>query len=250
MPRVEEWIDYARPDILCMQETKLADAAFPGLAFAGLGYESAHHGEGRWNGVAILSRLGIESVQYGFAEGVNGPPGPDRGADESRLVSAVCGGIHVSSVYIPNGRVVGSAHYEYKLEWLAALRRHLDASADPAGLVAVCGDFNVAPTDDDLYDPAAFVGATHVSPEERKALGEIMGFGLEDAFRRVYPDERRLFTWWDYRAGDFHSGRGMRIDLALMSRPLADRVSYALVDRNARKGKLPSDHAPMLIDID
>jgi exodeoxyribonuclease-3 len=245
MPRVEEWIEYAQPDILCMQETKLADAAFPGLAFAGLGYESAHHGEGRWNGVAILSRFGMDKVQYGFAEGVAAPA-----VQDARLISAVTGGVHISSVYVPNGRSVGSEHYELKLSWLAALRRHLDVSADPSGNVAVCGDFNVAPTDDDLYDPAAFVGATHVSPEERKALDEVLGFGLEDAFRRVYPDQKRLFTWWDYRAGDFHSGRGMRIDLALMSRPLADRVSYALVDRNARKGKLPSDHAPMLIDVD
>jgi exodeoxyribonuclease-3 len=244
MPRVEEWLSYAQPDILCMQETKLADAAFPGLAFAGLGYESAHHGEGRWNGVAILSRLGMEKVQYGMAESIEGQ------ADEARIVTAFCGPVQVSSVYVPNGRSVGSDHYEFKLKWLAALRRHLDATSDPSGYVAVCGDFNVAPTDQDLYDPAKFVGATHVSPEERTALAEVMEFGLEDSFRRVYPDVSRLFTWWDYRAGDFHSGRGMRIDLALMSHPLADKVSYALVDRNARKGKLPSDHAPMLIDVD
>lgn len=246
MPRVEEWIAYAEPDVLCMQETKLADAAFPGLAFAALGYDSAHHGEGRWNGVAIISRVGIEKVQYGFADGISAGPAPE----EARLITAVCAGVQISSVYVPNGRSVGSEHYEFKLAWLAAMRKHLDATADPDGEVAVCGDFNIAPTDTDLYDPAKFVGATHVSPEERLALEQIMDFGLEDAFRRIYPDEGRLFTWWDYRAGDFHSGRGMRIDLALMSHPLAERVRYGLIDRNARKGKLPSDHAPMLIDVD
>lgn len=242
-PRVEEWIAYAAPDVLCMQETKLADAAFPAMAFAALGYEAVHHGDGRWNGVAILSRVGIEDPVYGFA------PGVGLEEEERRIVSARCGGVMVSSVYVPNGREVGSEHYAAKLAWLGRLRAHLDATCRPDEPVAVCGDFNVTPDDLDVWDPAAVHGATHVSPAERASLAEVAAFGLEDAFRLVYPRVERLFSWWDYRAGDFHEGRGMRIDLVLLSHPLARRVTWALVDRNARKGKLPSDHAPVVVDV-
>jgi len=242
MERVPEWLAYARPDVLCLQETKLADAAFPHLAFAALGYESVHHGSGQWNGVAILSRVGLESPVMGFADGAD--PDPD-----TRLISALCGGVHVSSVYVPNGRSVGSDHYVYKLSWLARLGRHLDVLASPEEQVAVCGDFNIAPEDKDVWDPAAFVGSTHVTPEERAALVRLEDWGLVDAFRSRWQDDR-LYTYWDYRAGDFHEHRGLRIDLALVSRPLADKVTWSLVDRNARKGKLPSDHAPLFVDID
>jgi len=242
MERVPEWIAYAEPDVLCLQETKLTDAAFPHMAFAALGYESAHHGAGQWNGVAIVSRVGLEQPVMGFADGDE----PDR---DTRLITARCGGVTVASVYVPNGRAVGSEHFAYKLSWLARLRAHLAALAQPSDLVAVCGDFNVAPQDIDVWDPAAFVGSTHVTPEERKMLAEIESWGLVDAFRRVWPDEK-LYSYWDYRAGDFHEHRGMRIDLVLVSEPLAAKVSWALVDRNARKGKLPSDHAPVIVDVE
>jgi len=251
MARVEEWLDYARPDVLCLQETKLADAAFPGMAFAAHGYEVAHHGDGRWNGVAIASRIGLEDVAEGFgalAPELGGTIADDVAA-ERRLLAATCGGVRVISVYVPNGRSPDHEQYGAKLEWLARLERWLGASASPATPLAVCGDFNIAPADIDVYDPARFVGTTHTSAPERAALARLEGWGLQDAFRLVYGDGG-LFTWWDYRAGDFHNHRGMRIDLVLVTAPLARGVSWALVDRNARKGKLPSDHAPLVIDID
>ncbi len=241
LPRVEEWIDYARPDVLCMQETKLADAAFPSLAFSALGYESAPHGEGRWNGVAIVSRVGLQDVVRGF--------GGSAEDDSARLVAATCGGVRVHSVYVPNGRAVASEHYEAKLAWLGELRAYLERTYKPSDSVAVCGDFNVAPEDRDVWDPAAFEGETHVTVPEREGLRAIEEWGLVDSFRLRHSEDQ-LFTWWDYRAGNFHKHKGLRIDLVLLSRPLADRVTYALVDRNARKGKLPSDHAPVLVDID
>ena len=242
IPRVEEWLGYARPDVLCLQETKLSDAAFPHMAFASLGYESVHHGDGQWNGVAILSRVGIEGEVVGFAE----PIDPD---SDTRIITAQCGGVTVSSVYVPNGRSLDSDHYAYKLAWLEKLRRHLDAVTQPDRQVAVCGDFNIAPADIDVWDPKAIVGSTHVSEPERNALRHVEEWGLVDAFRDRYPDDR-LFSYWDYRAGDFHEHRGMRIDLLLLSRPLAEQVTWALVDRNARKGKLPSDHAPVFVDVE
>jgi exodeoxyribonuclease-3 len=242
MERVPDWLNYARPDVLCMQETKLSDAAFPREAFGALGYESVHHGSGQWNGVAIVSRVGLDEVVTGFADGEE----PDR---DTRLVTALCGGVRVCSVYVPNGRSVGSEHYDYKLRWLGRLVRHLGALAGPEDAVAVCGDFNIAPEDKDVWDPAAFAGSTHVTDEERQALRRLESWGLVDAFRAKWPEEK-LFTYWDYRAGDFHSHRGMRIDLLLMTRALADNVTWALVDRNARKGKQPSDHAPVLVDVE
>jgi exodeoxyribonuclease III len=241
LARVEEWIDYAQPDVLCMQETKLADAAFPSMAFSALGYESASHGDGRWNGVAIVSRVGLEDVVRGF-EG----PADDQGA---RLVAASCGGVRVHSVYVPNGREVGSEHYEAKLAWLGELHAYLEERDKPSDNVAVCGDFNVAPDDRDVWDPAAFQGETHVTSPERDGLRALEAWGLVDSFR-LCRGEDQLFTWWDYRAGNFHKHMGLRIDLVMLSRPLAERVAYALIDRNARKGKQPSDHAPVLVDID
>ncbi|MDP9074405.1 MAG: exodeoxyribonuclease III [Actinomycetota bacterium] len=239
--RVEEWLGYAQPDICCLQETKLPDAAFPHMAFTALGYESAHHGSGQWNGVAILSKVGIDRVVEGFCQGLEADA-------DTRLLTATCGGIVVSSVYVPNGRALGDPHYQYKLSWLARLRDHLERVADPSRAVAVCGDFNVAPEDRDVWDPARFVGSTHVSEPEREALSNLKQWGLQDAFRLRYQQDR-LYTYWDYRAGDFHQHRGMRIDLILVSKLLADGVVWGLVDRNARKGKLPSDHAPLVIDV-
>ena len=243
LPRVEEWQAYAKPDGMCMLETKLADETFPVMPFQDLGYEVCFHGEGRWNGVAIASRVGIDDVVAGFT------PESEEGPVEARLISATCGGVRVASLYVPNGRAVGSEHYERKLEWLARVRKWVEEHHRPSDALALCGDFNIAPEDRDVYDPEKFVGATHVSGPEREALARLLEWGLVDSFRLLY-DEPRIFTWWDYRAGDFHSGRGMRIDLLLLTEPLAKQVTYGLVDRNARKGKSPSDHAPVFVDID
>lgn len=242
LPRVQEWIADVRPDVLCMQETKLAEDAFPHLAFEELGYESVHHGQGQWNGVAIVSRRGLDDPVRGFADGDPADP-------EARLVSATCGGIRVSSVYVPNGRALDHDHYRYKLAWMKRLLVHLQRNERPTADVVVTGDFNIAPDDRDVYDPAKLVGSTHVSQPERDALNELEKWGLVDVFRRQHSADK-LFSWWDYRAGDFHQGRGMRIDLLLASASVAARTRWTIVDRNARKGQQPSDHAPVVMDID
>jgi exodeoxyribonuclease-3 len=239
--RVEEWLVDVDPDVVMLQETKLTDDAFPSLAFQGLGYASAHYGQGQWNGVAILSKVGIDDVVVNFAEGIE--PDPD-----ARIITATCGGIRVSSVYVPNGRSLDDDHYQYKLSWLDRLRRHLDIDTDPGQAVVIGGDFNIAPDDRDVYDPARLEGATHVSEPERARLHELEQWGLTDVFR-AHHDADRVYSWWDYRAGDFHQGRGMRIDLVLCSRSVADRVDWCVIDRNARKGKSPSDHAPVIVDL-
>jgi exodeoxyribonuclease III len=241
MPRVTEWIEQVQPDVMCLQETKLSDDAFPTLTFSGLGYEVAHHGFGQWNGVAILSKVGITDVASGFSDGE--PPDPD-----ARLVWATCGGVRVASAYVPNGRSLDDDHYQYKLSWLARLHAQLERDDDPTAELVVCGDFNIAPDDRDVWDPAAFVGETHVSDAEREALRGLEGWGLVDVFRRHY-DADGLFSWWDYRAGNFHKRKGMRIDLVLATKSLAERSTAALIDRNARKGKGPSDHAPVIVDF-
>ncbi len=238
MPRVTEWLEQVRPDVVCMQETKLADDAFPAQDFTDLGYESVHHGEGRWNGVAILSRVGLDDPVGGFAEGIE--PDPD-----ARLVSATCAGIRIHSVYVPNGREVGHDHYHYKLSWLGRLRDHLEATADPAGEVIVAGDWNIAPEDRDVWDRDVFEGLTHVTEPERTALAEVAEWGLVDTFRR-HHDTDKLFSYYDYQAGRFHKRQGMRIDYVLSSASLAARSVLDVVDRNARKGTKPSDHAPVL----
>lgn len=238
MPRVEEWIQQVQPDVLCMQETKMSDAQFPAMAFASMGYESVHHGQGRWNGVAILSKVGLEDPIAGFEDGAEADP-------DARIVWATCGGVRVASVYVPNGREVGHDHYHYKLAWLKRLRAHLDAHHTPDELLVILGDWNIAPDDRDVWSPAAFEGSTHVSEPERQALAELKEWGLVDVFRERY-DAGGLFSYWDYRAGDFHQRRGMRIDYLLASEALARYSVSDLIDRNARKGTKPSDHAPVL----
>jgi exodeoxyribonuclease-3 len=243
MPRFLPWLDERRPDVVCLQETKLADDALAELLgdeLADRGYEIAAHGEATWNGVAILSKVGLEDVERGL------PNGPGFPHPEARAVAATCGGIRVHSVYVPNGRTPGSDHYAYKLEWFAALREVVAAGPDEA---IVAGDVNIAPTDDDVFDPEAYVGQTHVTQPERAALAELQALGLRDAVRDRWPDER-VFSYWDYRAGMFHQDLGMRIDLILASEPVAKRVKAAWVDRHARKGTKPSDHAPVIIDLD
>jgi exodeoxyribonuclease III len=243
MPRLLPWLDERRPDVLCLQETKLADDAFAeviGDELSKRGYEVAAHGEASWNGVAIVSRVGLDDVVRGI-EGAPGFPNP-----EARAISATCDGIRVVCVYVPNGRSPDSDHYRYKLEWLGALREMVAARSEPA---IVLGDMNIAPTDDDVFDPQAYVGQTHVTPPEREALTRLESLGLRDVVRERWPDER-VFTYWDYRAGMFHQDCGMRIDLVLAADEVADRVKAAWVDRHARKGKGPSDHAPVIVDLD
>ncbi len=251
--RVEEWLAYAAPDVCCLQETKLADSAFPAMSFAALGYEAFHHGEGRWNGVAILSRLGLEDVAVGFSS-ATGDPGDDPvdrlvQESEARTLGATCGGLRVRTVYVPNGRQLDSDHYRAKLAWLRRLRRQVEAELAGSLPLVVCGDFNVAPTDRDVWDPTKLHGGTHVSEPERRLLAELGDLGLEDLFRARRP-EGGLYSWWDYRAGDFHQHRGLRIDLVLGSGSLDGQTTFALIDRSARKGKLPSDHAPVVVDLD
>jgi exodeoxyribonuclease-3 len=243
LPRFLPWLDERQPDVVCLQEIKLTDDAFRQLLGEELsqrGYEIAVHGEPAWNGVAILSRVGLEDIVPGI------PGGPGFPDPEARAVSATCGGVRIVSVYVPNGREPESDHYRYKLAWLAALRDWL--SALPAELI-VCGDVNIAPTDDDVFDPQAFAGHTHVTPPERAALADLQRLGLHDVVRDRWPSER-VFTFWDYRAGMFHKDLGMRIDLVLASATVQERVRAAWIDRQARKGRGPSDHAPVIVDLD
>jgi len=242
MDRVTEWLGRLRPDVVCLQETKLADDDFPRGTFDELGYESAHHGQGQWNGVAILSRVGLADVVAGFDDG--GDPDPD-----ARVLWATCAGLRVASCYVPNGRSLDDDHYAYKLSWLDRLLSDLAANRSPDDRLCVMGDFNIAPDDRDVYSPESHIGATHVSEAERDRLAELEAWGLADVFRD-HHEEGGLYSWWDYRDGNFHKRKGMRIDLILASRPVRDTISRIFVDRNARKGKLPSDHAPVVADID
>jgi exodeoxyribonuclease-3 len=243
MPRFLPWLDQRRPDVVCLQETKLSNQAISALLdgeLAGRGYQAAYVGQAQWNGVALLSRVGLDDVVEAL------PDAPGFPELEARAVSATCAGIRVHSVYVPNGRIVGSDHYAYKLDWLAALRQ--DVANGPADAL-VCGDMNIAPTDADLFDPAAYIGQTHVTEPERAALAELSRLGLHDLVRERWPDER-VFSYWDYRAGMFHQNLGMRIDLVMGSASVADRVRAAWIDRQARKGTGPSDHAPVIVDLD
>ena len=243
VPRLLPWLDEREPDVVCLQETKLTDDAFEellGAELASRGYAVALHGEVQWNGVAILSRMGLDDVVVG----VSGAPGFPHA--EARAVAATCDGVRVHSVYVPNGREPDSEHYHYKLAWLAALREVVRAGPKDA---MVCGDMNIAPTDADVFDPDAYIGQTHVTPPERAALADLEALGLRDVVRDRWPAER-VFTYWDYRAGMFHQDLGMRIDLVLASSTVAGRVKAAWVDRQARKGTGPSDHAPVIVDLD
>jgi len=248
------WLERARPDVLLMQETKLADADAPDETFRAAGYALAHHGEGRWNGVAIASRCGIDDVVSNFGQPRATPRTPETGDDEplaeARMIAATCGGVRVVSLYAPNGRVVGSPFYEAKLLWFDRLARWLAEAADPAAPLVLGGDFNVAPADADVWDPRACHGGTHVSAPERAAFARLCAWGLVDAYRLHHAEPGR-YTWWDYRAGNFHKNFGMRIDHLLATRPVAERTVWAEIDREARKGKpVPSDHAPLAIDVD
>jgi exodeoxyribonuclease III len=252
LEKVVWWLERARPDVLLIQETKLADEAAPFDTFRAAGYALAHHGEGRWNGVAIASRCGITGVVTNFGrplrQETDAPD--DEPLGEARMIAAECGGIRVVSLYAPNGRVIDSPFYQAKLAWFDCLARWLAAAADPAAPLVLGGDFNVAPADADVWDPRACHGGTHVSPPEREALARLGRWGLVDAYRLHHPEPGR-YTWWDYRAGNFHKNFGMRIDHLLVTKSVAGRAVAVEIDREARKGKpLPSDHAPLLVDLD
>jgi exodeoxyribonuclease III len=241
LPRVIEWLQSAAPDVLCLQETKATEATFPTAELEALGYASVADGDGAYNGVAILSRVGLEDVARGFP----GEPGfPD---SERRSIAATCRGLRVWSIYVPNGRTLDSPHYRYKLAWLAALKDAVRQELAGNVSLALCGDFNVAPADKDVWDPGVFVGSTHVTKPERDAISGLVGLGLTDVQPRALKGEP--YTYWDYRAGMFHKGEGMRIDLVLLTTALAGTVGDAYIDRDARKGSKPSDHAPVVVDL-
>ena len=268
MPYVTAWIEIAKPDVLCLQETKLKTEAFPFGEFANLGYESVHCGQGQWNGVAILSRVGLENDFHNFDEQAGIPmmevPEDSVGSadsvatsnstsqntaePEARLIWATCGGVRVASAYVPNGRELNHPHYHYKLHWLSCLRAHLDLRESPEAPVVVTGDFNIAPADNDVWDIEAFADNTHVSVPEREKLREVCEWGLNDVFRDRYGNTDGLYTYWDYRAGRFNRREGMRIDYILASAPLSENLNWIVLDRNARKTwgeDKPSDHAPL-----
>ena len=243
LPRLVGWLESAQPDVVCLQETKCTADEFPTADVERLGYEVAAHGDGRWNGVALLSRVGIADVQRGIGQGASEPP-----YDEARCISAVCGDVRFVSVYVPNGRSLDSPHYAVKLEWLDRLRRLVDATAAPDDPLVVAGDMNVAPSDVDVWNPSLFVGSTHVTPAERAGVQALVDWGLRDVVRDRHPEPARVFTYWDYRQGFFRRGFGMRIDLVLATAPVADAVTSAEVDVEARRGEKPSDHAPIVVE--
>jgi exodeoxyribonuclease-3 len=248
LPRLLPWLDQRAPDVVCLQETKLADADWAETfddAMRERGYEVAHYGQGRWNGVALLSRVGLDDVERGLPAEPRFPD--DDSAPEARALTATCGGLRVTSVYVPNGRTPDDPHYAYKLRWLDALQAMV--ADGPTATSVVAGDMNIAPTDADVWDPSLFVDSTHVTPAERKALEALTGLGLHDVVRDRWPGQR-VFSYWDYRAGRFHQDKGMRIDLVLVGDDAVGRVQAAWIDRQARKGSGPSDHAPVMVDLD
>ena len=245
LERVLAWLELNTPDVLALQELKCTDEAFPLMPIQALGYEVATLGTGRWNGVALLSRVGLDDITRGL---LGQPQYED--ADEPRAIAATCAGVRVWSVYVPNGREVDHPHFSYKLQWFQALRATAAAelAQAPERPFTIIGDFNVAPTDADVWDIAKFENSTHVTPQERQALADVRSAGLVEVMPRALKGEP--FTYWDYRQASFGRGWGMRIDLIYANQPFADAVSDAYIDREERKGKGASDHAPVVIDVD
>jgi exodeoxyribonuclease-3 len=241
LPRVLEFLAEFRPDVACLQETKTLPATFPAAELAQAGYDAVHHSAGQWAGVALLARRGLE-ISDPVLE-LAGDPAPA----EARWCEATIDGIRCASVYVPNGRTLDSPEFPRKLAFLDALAERVEALGDRPPLV-VGGDMNIAPSDLDVYDPPAFSGSTHVTPAERERLARILAAGLVDAYRQLHPDEVQ-YTWWDYRAGHFHKGLGLRIDLLLVGESLAARLQSCGMVRDYRKGTKPSDHAPLLLDL-
>lgn len=241
MDRLVPWLKEDQPDVVCLQETKSTDDQFPRMELESLDYAVAHVGQSSYNGVAILSRVGLDDVDTAL-------PGDDEDT-EARMVAATCGGLRVISVYVPNGRSVDSDHYQYKLRWLERLYEYLNSGHSPDEPLVLCGDFNVAPEPRDVYDPAAWEGRVLYTEAEKKAFRKLLDWGLVDAFRLLRKEDD-LYTWWDYRMGAFWQNRGLRIDHMLVTRPLAGAVMEAEMVRDMRKGKKPSDHAPICIALD
>jgi exodeoxyribonuclease-3 len=245
-----DWLGRAEPDVLCVQEIKVAADEFPSDAVGELGYDVAAHGTGRWAGVAILSRIGLDDVRRGLVDEPGYlPEGAMFEVHEPRAVAATCGGLRLWCVYVPNGREIGHPHYEYKLRWLEALRTTVSGERGLGRPLAVLGDFNIAPADSDVWDITRFATSTHVTPPERAALASLEGAGLTDVLPRALKYDLP-FTYWDYRQLCFPKNRGMRIDLVLADATTAAAVTDCYVDREARKGTAPSDHAPVVVDLD
>ncbi|MEA2395950.1 MAG: exodeoxyribonuclease [Solirubrobacteraceae bacterium] len=241
LPRVLEFLELHAPDVACLQETKCEPDAFPARELADVGYAAAHHSVGRWGGVAILARQGLP-----LGDAIAGLPGEHR-TEEARWIEATAGDLRVASTYVTNGRAVGTPTFDEKLAFLDAMRARLAGEGAPA---LVAGDFNVAPADLDVYDPEAFVGSTHVTDAERSRLQGILDDGYVDAFRAVNGPEAVQHTWWDYRQGHFHRGLGLRIDLVLVRADLAAGLRHCGIERDFRKGAKPSDHAPLVVELD
>ena len=253
LDRVLEWLEASDIDVLALQETKVADDAFPAMPFEAIGYEVAHRGFDQWNGVAVASRVGLAEVTAGFP-GV--PPWGEPPRAEARALGVTCAGVRVWSLYVPNGRGLDDPHLQYKLDWLAALRAAGSGwlAERPDSPVALVGDFNIAPTDEDVWDPAYFADKTHTSPAERAAFAALVEAGFADVVR-PHTAEPGTFTYWDYQQLRFPKKQGMRIDFVLASPALAARVSNAWIDRQQRKpkasatGQGPSDHAPVIVEL-
>ena len=243
--RLIAWLSTHDVDVLAVQETKVADEKFPYPAIAELGYQVAHAGTSAWNGVAVISRVGLDDVRVGIP---GAPAFGDPAVVEARAIGALCQGVRVWSVYVPNGRSLGDPHYDYKLAWLTAAREYgaAELAADPQAQLAFCGDFNIAPTDDDVWDMTAFAGSTHVSPSERQSFADLVAAGFADVVRPFTPGPG-VFTYWDYQRLSFAKRMGMRIDFTLASPALAARATGAFIDRQERKGKGASDHAPVVV---
>jgi len=241
LPRLIPWLRRTEPDVVCLQETKVIDEDFPAAELEELGYKCLTYGQRTYNGVAILSRLEMSEPVRNL---------PDDSPDaERRLLATTIGGIRIIDVYAPNGGFVGSDRYAYKIEWFRRLRSHLDSTFSPDLPLLVCGDFNVAPEDRDVWDPSKWRDKILFSEPEKSALQHLRAWGLDDALR-LRHSEGGLFTWWDYRAGAFHRGWGLRIDHILISKPLIERCSAVEIDRDERKGTKPSDHAPVVMRLD
>ncbi len=238
--RLLSWLKAHQPDALCLQELKCVDTDFPTEAVRALGYHAALYGQKTYNGVAILSKAEPRDVVRGLADEVEDP--------QARVIAATVNGVRVVSVYAPNGQAVDSPAYVYKLEWYTRLRRYLDTRHKPEEPLILCGDWNVAPEPIDTYDPALWEGQTLFTLRERDALQRLCAFGLTDTFRKLHPDEQK-FSWWDYRMLAFPKNKGLRIDHLFATAPLVERLVKVEIDREERKGKQPSDHAPVWVEL-
>lgn len=239
LPQLLEWLEAQRPDVVCLQETKLEDANFPRQELETAGYEVAFSGQKTYNGVALLSRQGIGEVVMG------NPHFPD---EQKRLIAATVGKTRIVCAYVPNGQAVGSDKYDYKLRWLDALATWLAGELAVHPELVLAGDFNIAPDDRDVHDPAAWAGQILCSDAERAAFRRLLDLGLTDSFR-LFEQPEKSFSWWDYRMLGFQKNNGLRIDHILLSTPLAGRCSAAGIDRAMRKRERPSDHAPVTAEI-